>query len=250
MNPPSVELVAEVATNHGGSLALAQEFIHRYADAGVTWVKFQITRVRHLRPADPQWTWFQQAELPDDAWSTLAETCTRAGVGFLATVYHADDVSLLAALHPAAVKIGSGEAGEVSLARAIVASDIPRVIVGCGLVGPTKSPFLRHLGRAPAVHFLRTVSRYPCPSSAAQADYSTYYGWSDHCVGLEGCYTAAIAGARLIEKHVYLPNQARAVQPWEASVADMAHLRRWLNDDPQRFRGRWQYVSQVSEAPR
>ena len=102
-----VELIAETSSNHGGDLSLAKEFIHAFAEAGADWIKFQTTRVKHLRPDDPQYEWFTKAELSDQAHVELKAECEQAGVKFLTTVYHADEVPFLASLGLEAIKIGS-----------------------------------------------------------------------------------------------------------------------------------------------
>lgn len=234
-----IELIAEISSNHGGSMALAKEFIARFAEAGATFVKFQHTRVKHLRPDDPQWAWFQRAEFSLEQFAELKAACEQAGTKFLTTVYHAADVPEVASLGLEAIKIGSGEAGEYALAKAIAESQIPRVLVGCGLVQPAKCPLRYHGGGERA--FLRCITRYPGPSLMAASAYGReYLGWSDHCVGLDGCQIALLHGARIIEKHVQLPQQARPCQPWEATVEQFTQLRAFADDDPSRFLGRWQ----------
>lgn len=219
-------------------MRLAREFIHRFAESGADWVKFQTTRIAHLRKDDPQYDWFRQSEFTADQFAELADECVQAGTQFLTTVYHAEDVREMAPF-VTAIKVGSGEAGEVSLATAIRRTGIPRVFVGCGIVPLKQSAFLSLIGSA-QVHHLHCVSRYPCPSPLARADYGLYGGWSDHCVGLEGAQMALLDGARIIEKHVCLPKQARAIQPWEADAESFRLLRRFADDDPNRFLGRWQ----------
>lgn len=248
-----VELIAEIASNHGGSIPLAKEFIWRFTEAGADWIKFQTTRVKHLRRDDPQYAWFQQAELSDEAHHELKAECARAGVKFLTTVYHPDEVALVRGLCDT-VKIGSGEAAEVRLAQAVMAASFTRVFISCGIVaGPRVPPVYNGFGQPPVmISMLRSVSRYPAPSHAARWTYgqraccediddrSYYNGWSDHCVGLEGCQVAIVDGASIIEKHVCLPQQARPVRPWEATVDEFKALRAFADEDPQRFIGRWQ----------
>lgn len=240
----AVELIAEVSSNHGGDLGLAKEFIWRFAEAGADWIKFQTTRVQHLRPDDPQYAWFQRAELSDDAHHELKAECEKAGVQFLTTVYHRDEVPLVRALSDV-VKVGSGEAHELALARAIEDAGFRRVIVGCG-VTPAPAAALDATRLTCRVDYLRAVTRYPCPAGLAHYDYvpyrslHQYCGWSDHAAGLEGCQIAIAEGARVIEKHVCLPHQARPVKPWEATVEEFKALRAFADEDPTRFLGRWQ----------
>jgi sialic acid synthase SpsE len=247
----TVELIAEISTNAGGSMPLAKEFIHRFAEAGANYVKFQHTRVAHLSKTDPQYAWFQKAEFSLEQFAELKETCEQAGTKFLTTVYHAADVPDVASLGLAAVKIGSGEAHEESLAAAIGSAGFKRVIVGCGLTEPRCSPFLPLRQNGQRVSFLKCLTRYPCPSAVAIDTYVEtvdalgcpyYTGWSDHATGLAGCQLAILNGATIVEKHVMLPNQARAPKPYEATVAEFAQLRAFADEDPLRFRGRWQFA--------
>jgi N,N'-diacetyllegionaminate synthase len=228
----SVELIAEVSTNHGGDLSLAKEFVHAFAEAGADWVKFQTTRVRHLRPLDPQYDWFAQAELSDDAHAELIEYCAKVGTRFLTTIFHEDEIALVQSLGLKTIKIGSGEAGDPRFMRAIDNAGFSRVIASDGLGDPRGL----HIDR------LRCVTRYPAPHGLVPDVFGVmekYQGWSDHCRGNESCEVAIIRGAQIIEKHVYLPHQARAVRPFEASVDDFRALRAFADDNPDRFLGRW-----------
>lgn len=228
-----VELIAEVSSNHGGDLGLAKEFIHRFAEAGADWVKFQTTRVKHLRPDDPQYAWFTRAELSDEAHFELKAECEKAGTKFLTTVYHADDVPFVRSVTDT-VKIGSGESDEASLLRAVQDAGFSRVLVSDGLVRQRTYYYAERLA---------CVTRYPAPHGCvpeAFDAFGVYQGWSDHCVGLDSCKLAILRGATIIEKHVCLPNQARPVRSFEATIEEFAELRAFADEDPTRFIGRWQ----------
>jgi N,N'-diacetyllegionaminate synthase len=212
-------------------LALAKEFIWRFAEAGADFVKFQTTRVKHLRPDDPQYDWFRRAELSDDAHHELKAECEKAGTQFLTTVYHADEVPFVRSICDV-VKIGSGEAGERSVVRAVKGAGFRRVLISDGLGQP--------LGHAHEL--LRCITRYPAPHGLVPVKFVVggYEGWSDHCVGIESCQVAILRGAHVIEKHVCLPQQARPVRSFEATVEQFKELRAFADDDPTRFVGRWQ----------
>lgn len=234
-----VELIAEVSSNHGGDLVLAKEFIHAFAEAGADWVKFQTTRVQHLNPTDPQYAWFQRAELSDDAHYELKAECEKAGTQFLTTAYNAAEVSFLKSLGLKVIKIGSGEGGEDDLSLAAIRS-FPRVLISGGLGDLSIHDHPRH-----GYDHLACVTRYPAPHGCVPdyLGFNRYYqGWSDHCVGLESCHLAIVRGARIIEKHVCLPHQARPLRTYEASVQEFRELRQFADENPQRFLGRWQYA--------
>lgn len=229
-----IELIAEVSSNHGGSMALAKEFIWRFAEAGANWVKFQHTRVKHLRPDDPQFDWFEQAELRNDQFAELKAECALAGTKFLTTVYNVADVPEVVALGCDTVKIGSGEAGERTLLN-VVKQSFVRVLVGCGLTRPMGVTF----------EALATVTRYPAPHGCVPLEFAAsagYHGWSDHCNGLDSCKVAILRGARIVEKHVSLPHQMRAERDFEATVSQFKQLRAFADENPERFIGRWQHA--------
>jgi N-acetylneuraminate synthase len=232
-----VEIIAEVATNHGGDLGLAWRFIRECAKAGVDTVKFQMTRWHHLRMDDAQSKWFWQAQLPDRELRTLSAMCADSGVGFLLTAYHADDVAFVREVSPR-IKVGSGEAGEVSVAKAIKAAGFAEVLVSYGIGGP------RMLLYGAPTQRLACVSRYPAPPGIAYAALTdhryAFDGWSDHAIGLSECQAAIVAGARIVEVHVQLPGQARPARPFEKTMDELRQLREFANEDPKRFLGRWQ----------
>jgi sialic acid synthase SpsE len=242
-----IELVAEVSSNHGGDLSLAKEFCYRFAEAGADWIKFQMTRVAHLRPSDPQFAWFQRAELSDDYLAQLAELCGHLGVKFLCTINHADEAPILRSFSPF-VKIGAGESHERTVRDAVMAQGFQRIYVS----NPPEnfwrvnkldsSRATRMKWNLTKVYPLTTVSRYPCPVMAATVNLG-HYGWSDHCVGLEGAQLAIVKGARMIEKHVQLPFQGRTAKPYEATIEEFRALRAFADENPSRFIGRWQHVN-------
>jgi sialic acid synthase SpsE len=239
----SMEIIAEVASNHGGDLALARQFIRRFADAGAHPIKFQATRVRHLRPDDPQHAWFTQAELADEDFATLKADCAAAGVGFLLTIYHKDDVALLQALGCTRVKLGAGEwsNGELfdalegyAIVRSVPFHALGQVALGYATTGPWHD-------------CLATVTRYPAPRRACEAAIQRmmdglHSGYSDHSIGTEMAEWAIDCGAQIIEKHVQMDGQARPPKAFEATADEIRRLRRYVDDGPERFTGRWQHA--------
>lgn len=234
----SVELIAEIASNHGGDVGLALEFVDTFAPY-VDTIKFQLTRAQHLRAGDTQQAWFERAELALDDFARLKAACHARGVNFLLTVYNPLDVWELLELGCTRAKVGSGEAGEATLAQALEAAGIAP-IVSCGLWEPSKTPFWAARDRA---RFLGCVTRYPAPAGIAAAallHYPELAGWSDHAIGTSELEAAAVVGAEILETHVFLQDQARPIRPFEKSVSEMRRLSEFLDDRPERFLGRWQ----------
>src|SRR5687768_3271488 len=60
---PRAQIIAEVASNHGGDLQLAKQFIRAAAEHGADIVKFQSWQARHMSKTDAQYDWFEKSEL-------------------------------------------------------------------------------------------------------------------------------------------------------------------------------------------
>ena len=233
-----IDLIVEVATNHGGSLQLAKEFIHEFGLAGATTIKFQYQRVKHLRKDDPQYNWQLKSQFTHDAYAELREECEDVGLNFLLTAYHPDEVLMIRDLGCRRIKVGSGEAGEEPMAFVIRESRM-HPIVSCGLVTPEKTYFGKN------ATFLACVTRYPAPSGLAAALMLTgkYDGFSDHSLGLDELKAAVVCGATTLETHVQLPNQAREPKPFEKTIDEIRELRVFLNEDPaENYLGRWRHA--------
>lgn len=229
----NITLIAEVSTNHGGNIRIAHDFIDAFASAGADIIKFQATRIRHLRLDDPQYSWFAQCELGWDRFAELKFHCEERNVHFLLTAFHPAEVTYIQELGCKAIKVGSGEAHQKALAIEITGRPFQKIFVSTGVRPP-------HALYRNAIKF-GCVSRYPCSVAAAGIvglDPSLS-GWSDHCIGLDGCRRAIECGTTYIEKHVQLKHQARDPQPFEATVEEFAELRQWADQDPDRFLGRW-----------
>ena len=239
MGEEGVTLIAECSTNHGGNLARAQQFAETFAKAGATIVKFQLTRIRHLRFGDPQYAWFAQCELSNAEVRDISQTVRENGAIPMWTVYHTDDIQELVDAGLTYLKIGSGEAHRPDIAMHLHAlpDTFKHIYVSTGIFPPHPIYKLH-----PEVDFLTCISRYPTPHGLAVSLLATtgYHGWSDHSVGFNECRAAVIAGATIIEKHVMMPTQARAHQPWETSASEFAAFRQWTQEDPEaRFVDRW-----------
>lgn len=231
-----VELISEIASNHGGSVGRAIVFIERFAKAGADTIKLQYTRAHRLAKSDPQREWFERVELSDYDFQDLRDYTTSLGKKFLLTVYHPDDVAVVRSLTDE-VKVGSGEAHSGGLARAITGANFNRVLVSNGIRPPHQD--YRNTG----AKILACISRYPHPVTLVAAKLLETFsdGWSDHSVGLDGAMTAIALGAGIVEKHVQIREQSRAPQAFEATAEEFAELRRWADQNPERFLGRWNH---------
>jgi sialic acid synthase SpsE len=73
------QLIAELASSHGGDVALASDMIRVFADAGADWVKLQLYDAACLADSDPQKAWLTQAQVTRPMLDMLLDVATRTG---------------------------------------------------------------------------------------------------------------------------------------------------------------------------
>lgn len=254
------EIIAEVASNHGGRREWQDRFVEMAAQAGAEFVKFQSYQTTHLSPSDPQYLWLKHAELSDADHERLMNLCLRHGVKFLTTAFHADRVPFLAGLGLKTIKIGSGEASNVALLKA-VAEHPWKVIVSTGLLTRTELERLNAILAHREVVLLHCVSEYPTPFNKVNLGRMAWLeqftnrptGYSDHTAGMSAALAAVGMGAAMVEVHLSASTAPRQ-QEWDKTVGDLTYLcafrdnvammRRpgrmlWSDKEPRPFVSRW-----------
>jgi sialic acid synthase SpsE len=221
-------VIAEVGSNHDGSLERACALIDRAAEAGADAVKFQSFRAasllaRRRRGADGGWEpsaaypTLERLEVPAEWHSPLRDRAQAAGVVFLSTAFDEERATLLAALGVPAMKVASGDLTHLPLLRRIGAFGRP-VLLSTGLatteeIGAAVAAVEEGAGgatRRPPIVLLHCVSLYPLrPGDANLRALATLgrrfdcpVGWSDHSPGWTLALGAVALGASVIEKHL------------------------------------------------
>jgi N,N'-diacetyllegionaminate synthase len=252
------ELIAELASNHGGDLDLACDLIRQCAEAGADTTKFQSFQVKHLNPADPQFAWLQQAELSDDAHVRLKACCEANHVRFLTTVFHEDRVPFLASLGLTHIKIGSGEAMRRPLIDAVAAYPW-HVYVSTGLATLNEIAYAVKMLRK-RLTLMHCVSKYPTPLNEVnlprmawlREKFGVPVGYSDHARALCASTYAILRGATAIEKHITtkLRPQEWAMEPRHIEIlySNVETMERMMTQHPmdhdrkdRPYVGRWAY---------
>jgi sialic acid synthase SpsE len=243
------EVIAELATNHGGDMELAARMIADAKRCGADYAKVQAYQTKFLRPDDPQADWFRRCELSDENLRWLKGVCDTEGIKFLATVYGPERVALIRELSDE-VKIGSGEARDTDLLRAVELARFQRTFIGCGIDTPLICP-------APDTVPMFGVSDYPATIDSALltiADATAYepVGYSDHTRGVCAAEFALACDAAVIELHVALAGTAPRL-PCDKTRQQTTVLCRYAKHGPRlraelkairdrsrlRFVGRW-----------
>ena len=206
-------VIAEIGSNHDGSLDEAVRLIEAAAGAGADCVKFQSFRAETLvSPEHPGWATLQRLSLPPAWYPDLKATAGRCGVHFTASPFDLEALRDLVAVGVPAIKIASGDLTYTDLLQAAAATGLPLVVsTGAAYLGEVDEAMrcMRAAG-ASQIALMHCASVYPATFAAAnvravatlRAAFRVPVGFSDHTPGHAAALAAVALGGRLIEKHI------------------------------------------------
>lgn len=229
-------VVAEIGSNHNGSLARAKELIARMAEAGADAVKFQSIRSDRIFmeafTESYERELHRRIELPAEWHEELAECAAGHRVHFLSAATYDEAVPLLRKVGVPAFKIASPQAvGHLGLVRAIAREGKPLLLSTgyCTYIEIAKAVTLCSEEGNDRIVLLHCVSEYPTPPERAnlramdtlRSIFGVPIGFSDHTLGIAVPLAAVARGACVVEKHVTLdraqdgPDHHFALEPAE-----------------------------------
>ena len=228
------ELIAELATAHGGDADLACDMVKAAADSGAHTVKIQSYTLQHLNPKDPQYAWLSQSVLDEKSHERIIKACADAKVGFLSTPFDRESLMMLLRLRQCRFKIASTQR-------------VPTLVRHDGYFVKSwpwgQRPDSALWPSCIEAH-LTAIPLYPTPIEAVSAA-PLLDGWSDHTCGTSVCKHMISKGAKIIEAHFCLPNRSR-VMPWDKTPDQLREIRDWADTVEtlqtgvsQQFRTRW-----------
>lgn len=230
------QVIAEVASNHGGDMVLAKEFIHAAAESRADFVKFQSWQARLMQPGDSQYDWFQRSELSNDAHHELMAECRARSIGFLTTCFDIQRVEYLASLGMSTIKVGSADTASYAMLSALRAR-FQHVILSTGMATDDEVRRAVAILKGGEFTLMHTVSLYPTPPEQVNlrrlrwlATMADSLGYSDHTIGLDAPKLAIATGVAYVEKHFCLGrNGPGRVMPWDMTPAELAELTSFAN---------------------
>ena len=206
------EIIAELATGHGGDVDLACDMVAAAAEAGAHTVKIQSYTLARLNLTDPQAAWLTKAHFDEAAHRRVMAACQARGVRFLSTPFDVDALGMLLGFGVGRVKIASTQSDDTWWSGNGLA------IIASRPWGSERVPFVRNLTAIPL---------YPTPLEAVRAA-PLLDGWSDHTIGTAACKHMISKGARIIEAHFCLPGRSRQM-PWDKTPEQFREIRDWAD---------------------
>jgi N,N'-diacetyllegionaminate synthase len=256
-------LVAEIGSNHDGSLERALALVDAAAGAGADAVQFHSLRAARLlapraRRADGAWVaaeghgHLERVELRTEWHATLRDRASARGLVFLSTPFDEQRAELLAALGVCAFPVAAGDLVHVPLLRALGGFGRPILLAtalaakgeidaALAAIGEGAGP----VGRRPPVVLL-AGPREPDGTSDLRAidalatRHATLAGWSDRRPGHVLAVGAVARGAAIVVKPFSDdprrrgPGHADALDPsgFRAMTDAVRELEAALRDEP------------------
>lgn len=224
-----VYIVAEMSTNHGGSLTCAKEIIHAAAEAGADAIKLQSYNAdsltlnssdEHFQLRSGLWKGqslyelYDRVAMPWEWHEPLFAEAKKAGITLFSSPFDKRAVDLLKDFDAPAYKIASAESIDDALLHEVAATGKPVIIsTGGSSIGAIQraANIMQQHGNE-QVCFLKCTSAYPAPYESMNlrtiphlaALTHSPVGLSDHTLGINVPLAAVALGACFIEKHFML----------------------------------------------
>jgi N-acetylneuraminate synthase len=243
-----VFIIAEVGSNHNGSLKQAKRLIDVAVDAGADAVKFQTFKAERLyskktpamsylkknkllKKGETVWDLLRKNELPRVWQKSLSEYCAKKKIVFLSTPFDVEAVDDLNALKMPAIKIASYEITHLPLLEHAARTKKP-MILSTGMADlsdiETALQVIYKTGNRDVV-LLHCAINYPPrfedvnlrAMQTIREAFQLPVGFSDHTTGIAVDIAAASLGACVIEKHFTTsrklagPDHSFAIEPDE-----------------------------------
>ena len=231
----SVEIVAELTTNHHGDRERLEHMIRLSADAGADYVKLQkrdvetfYTQEALAKPYDSPFgltfrDYRHQLELNAEDFVFVDRLCGELGIGWFASVLDRPSYEFMQEFNPGLIKLPSTISEHIGFLEYVAENCEDGVVISTGMTGVSYESFiLSAFGRAKKLYILQCNSAYPTPPDHCNVGVISHYrdlslvdprivpGYSSHDIGSMGSMAAVAAGARMIEKHVKIGNTAWA----------------------------------------
>lgn len=237
----TVEIIAEMSGNHGGSLQNALDLVDYAAAAGATAVKTQCfdpetMTLDHDGPGfiirgglwDGRYLidLYRETATPWDWHGLIAERARAKGMEFVASVFCRRSVDHIAALSPRALKIATLEIVDTPLLAYAAKTGLP-MIMSCGMTTTKELDAALDAVYGSEVTLLACPPGYPAPIAGGQFDLPVRWdrwGLSDHSRSIVLAAIAVARGAVMIERHIKLPGLVTADDAFSFIPSDFADM--------------------------
>jgi sialic acid synthase SpsE len=241
-----VFIIAEIGSNHDGSLEQAKKLIDACAKIKVDAVKFQSFSAEKLINqmklnekgnwiSNPAFKVIKSLELPTEWYKELFDYAVKSGLIFLSSAFDLDKVDLLNSLGVPAFKIASGDINYIQLLQRTAKFKKPILLsTGAAYLGEVEESIriIEKEGNN-QIALLHCVSNYPPSFEDANIQamvtmkkaFKAIVGYSDHSPGITVPLGAVALGAKIIEKHITFDRNLKGPDhPYALTVEEFGQM--------------------------
>ena len=219
----NMDIIAEIAQAHDGSLGLAHAYIDAVAKTGCNAIKFQTHiadaessihepfRVKFSKQDTTRYEYWNRMEFTLDQWRGLKTHCDEVGLEFISSPFSNAAVDLLEKVGVKRYKVGSGEVNNFVLLEKIAKTGKPIIISsGMSSIEELDKTVAFLTERNIVYSILQCTTCYPTAPQQyglnmikeLKERYEVPIGFSDHSSSMEACIAATTLGAEILEFHV------------------------------------------------
>ena len=223
----SVEIVAELTTNHFGDRQRLTQLVRSAKAAGADFVKVQARDVEtfysqeelNAKYKSPFGETFRdyrkQLELSNDDFQYLDALCKKLNINWFASALDKISYEFLVDTNCCAIKLPSTISGHKDYLLYVANNCQKPIVISTGMTDISYEKWvLKNFGNCQKLYLLQCSSAYPTPMGACNVSVVKHYeeiskeyhniipGYSSHDDGWFGSTLAVASGAKMIEKHV------------------------------------------------
>jgi pseudaminic acid synthase len=237
-------LIAEISANHNGKIDNALKLISEAKKYGADLIKLQTfkpenmtlnTHKKKFMVKEGIWKnkslfeLYQKGQTPYDWHKKIFNFCKKKKIGCFSTPFHEEDVDFLETLKCPMYKVASFELNYLNLIKKIAKTKKP-IILSTGMAKLNEIEIAFNTAKrfgASEIIILYCVSNYPAKNkdfnlnniNFLKKKFNCKVGLSDHSKDNEIVKAAVASGATIIEKHVALRKEKKALD-YDFSLKD------------------------------
>ena len=203
----SIEFIAEIGMNSDGNFDLNYELIRQAKRSGADIAKFQVG----WRGGKDEINYMDKERL-----LKLKDWCKQFDIEFLVSIITPEALELVREVGVERYKVASRSVIDNPEMVKDMVSEGKETFISLGMWNEDKFPF-----EGKNIKYLFCRSEYPTRYSDLDnfpKNFDTYYGYSDHLMGIEGCLLAIARGAKLVEKHFTLDKTSQVIRDHSLSA--------------------------------
>jgi len=221
-------MIAEIGSNHDGSLEIALEMVEKAKKAKADAVKFQTFQVdKLLNPlvfqennSESNWVYdeLKKVEIDEEFHKKIKEKCVQLKIDFISSPFDTESLEIVSK-YCDKIKIASSEITNLPFLKEVGKYGKPVILsTGMSFLGEIEKAISALIsGGVTDLSILHCISLYPLNAEDANLNFiqtlkqcfNLPVGFSDHSLDDTLALSAVSLGAQIIEKHVTLKREDR-----------------------------------------